>query len=177
MDDSAHQQKCVDGYRESLRLARSKRHLPILTHTPASDPTPSPSWPCTPCETENSSSSSSSSSFSYSHSHTRIPAFSPLPHSIPPTTPNSLGSPSRISRVNRVVSRRLAHKGTWVPATPSNVQGVPAYLTATDQGGGAEAGTAGIGRGQYSDGSGRRTGIAVRRAKVDTSETIWHLSE
>lgn len=60
----------------------------------------------------------------------------------PLTTPSS----PRISRMNRVVSRRLAHRGTW----------------------------------SQSDGDVSRPmkklGL-LRRAKSDTSETIWHLSE
>lgn len=64
-------QRCVDGYRESMRIARQKRQIEVITHNP----------PETSCD-----------------------AVSIIPQS------------PRTSRVNRLVSRRLAHRGQWESA-------------------------------------------------------------
>ena len=122
----ADQQKCVDWYRESLRMAREKRKVSVVTHTP--------------------------SSLLDEEDQGYTPASSPVGQTIPlPSSP-----PSRISRVNRVVSRRLAHKGAWAPHGPTDDTRSHASESTDVR-------------------AGRRFG--VRRAKVDTSETIWHLSE
>lgn len=62
-------------------------------------------------------------------------------------------SGSRFSAVNRVVSRRLAHKGKW----PADTDGAfPAEEAVIE----------------------RRSGVGLfRRVKRDNGETIWHLSE
>ncbi|WVQ82465.1 hypothetical protein IAT38_004594 [Cryptococcus sp. DSM 104549] len=73
-------EKCVDGYRESMRTARAKRSLSIVPHSPF---------------TENAG----------------IP--------IPPASTGASHA-RKVSTVNRVVSRRLAHKGYASPAQGLN---------------------------------------------------------
>ncbi len=125
-------QRCVDGYRESMRIARDKRESAQREKYlyASASALASSSVPAQVLERSDRGESEAQNGRSW-------------------TVPIS----PRISRVNRAVSRRLAHKGAWLPAPPSTpIPGAAVH--------GAAPGLA-----------------TVRNAKVDTSETIWHLSE
>lgn len=98
---------CVDSYRESIRAARRQRTVDITVSSPP--PTSAPYSPYSPFSASPYLNSTPASSVPTSTTPAADPAFSPtLSPNMPPRQRRH--EAKRISRVNRVVSRRLARK-------------------------------------------------------------------